>query len=46
MQLNSLEKIYLAMKDIKQSSFGAEIILSPQLIASARKPLEKMLAMS
>jgi quinolinate synthase len=46
MQLNSLEKIYLAMKDIKQSSFGAEIILSPQLITSARKPLEKMLAMS
>ncbi len=46
MQLNSLEKIYLAMKDIKQSTFGAEINLSPQLIASARKPLEKMLEMS
>ena len=46
MQLNSLEKIYLAMKDIKQSPFGAEINLSPQLIASAKKPLQKMLEMS
>ncbi len=46
MQLNSLEKIYLAMKDIKQSPFGAEINLSSQLIASAKKPLQKMLEMS
>jgi quinolinate synthase len=46
MQLNSLEKIYLAMKDVKQSHFGAEIILSNQLISAAKKPLEKMLLMS
>lgn len=41
MKLNTLEKVYLCMKN------GApELTLAPELLAAARKPLDKMLAMS
>jgi quinolinate synthase len=41
MKLNTLEKIYNCMKNR-----GPSIELSPELIAAARKPLDKMLEMS
>lgn len=41
MKLNTMEKLYLCMRD--QSP---ELILPPALIAAAKKPLDRMLAMS
>ena len=41
MKLNTMEKLYLCMRD--QSP---ELILSPELIAAARKPLDRMLELS
>jgi quinolinate synthase len=41
MKLNTMEKLYLCMRD------GApELTLSPELIAAARKPLDRMLELS
>ena len=41
MKLNTMEKLYRCMRD------GApELVLSAELIAAARKPLDRMLAMS
>ncbi len=41
MKLNTMEKLYICMRD--QSP---ELILSPELIAAARKPLDRMLELS
>lgn len=41
MKLNTMEKLYLCMRD--QSP---ELVLSPELIAAARKPLDQMLELS
>lgn len=41
MKLNTMEKLYLCMRD--QSP---ELILSPELIAAAKRPLDRMLEMS
>lgn len=41
MKLNTMEKLYRCMRDR-----SPEIILAPELIASAKKPLERMLDMS
>lgn len=41
MKLNTMEKLYLCMRDGEP-----ELVLSPELIAAARKPLDRMLAMS
>jgi quinolinate synthase len=41
MKMNTMEKLYQCMRD--QSP---ELLLSPELIAAARKPLDRMLAMS
>ncbi len=50
MQLNNLEKIYLAMFDLanncKNSLYGGELILDKDLRKKAAIPLRKMLAMS
>jgi quinolinate synthase len=50
MQLNNLEKIYLAMFDLannsKNSLYGGELILDEDLRKKAEIPLRKMLAMS
>jgi quinolinate synthase len=41
MRLNTLEKLYLCMRDQEP-----EITLNPEIIAQALKPIQKMLAMS
>lgn len=41
MKMNTLDKLYLCMRDR-----GPEIILNPQLMDAARKPLHRMLEMS
>ena len=41
MKLNTMEKLYLCMRDQTP-----ELILSPELMAAARKPLDRMLALS
>lgn len=41
MKLNTLEKLYLCLKDEKP-----EIVMSPELIAQAKKPIVRMLEMS
>lgn len=41
MRLNTLEKLYLCLRDMQP-----EIELSPELIEAARKPLDRMLALS
>ncbi len=41
MKLNTMEKLYLCMRDQTP-----ELTLSPELIAAARKPLDRMLALS
>ena len=41
MKLNTMEKLYLCMRD--QSP---ELVLPPALIAAAKKPLDRMLEMS
>ncbi len=46
MKLNTLEKLYLAMKYGNDSPFGGELNLSEDLRIKAEKPLRKMLEMS
>ncbi len=41
MKLNTMEKLYLCMRDRTP-----ELMLSPELITAARKPLDRMLALS
>ena len=41
MKLNTLEKLYLCMRDRKP-----ELTMPPQLLEAARAPLERMLAWS
>jgi quinolinate synthase len=41
MALNTLEKLYVALRDLQP-----RIELSPELMDAARKPLERMLAMA
>lgn len=41
MKLNTLEKLYLCLRDE-----APEITLSPEIIAEARKPIERMLELS
>lgn len=41
MKLNTMEKLYLCMRDRTP-----ELLLSPELIAAARKPLDRMLELS
>jgi quinolinate synthase len=41
MALNTLEKLYLALRDLKP-----RIELSPEIMAKARVPLERMLEMA
>jgi quinolinate synthase len=41
MALNTLEKLYVALRDLKP-----QIELSPELMDAARKPLERMLEMA
>lgn len=49
MQLNTLEKLYLVMKNVEDNAlqrFGGELNLSESLRIAAEKPLRKMLEMS
>lgn len=46
MQLNNLEKLYLALKYGNESKFGGELQLEESLRLKAEKPLRKMLEMS
>jgi quinolinate synthase len=41
MKKNTLEKVYLSLRDLKPA-----IAMSPELIARARKPIDRMLALS
>ncbi len=41
MKLNSLEKLYVALRDL-----APQIVMTPELIARARKPIERMLQLS
>ena len=41
MRLNTLEKLYLCLRDMTP-----ELVLAPELIEAARRPLERMLELS
>jgi quinolinate synthase len=41
MKLNSMEKVYLALRDLKP-----QLEMRPELLAAARKPIDRMLALS
>lgn len=46
MQLNTLEKLYLVLRDGDKARFGGELFLPEDLRVKAEKPLRKMLEMS
>jgi quinolinate synthase len=46
MQLNTLEKLYLILRDGNKAQFGGELQMEEALRIKAEAPLRKMLEMS